>query len=134
MPLSSTLRAAALVVTLGTLVQGSIGYGMTLVAAPLLSLVDPTLVPVPLILLTPVHAVLAVARDGRHADWLGIGWATLGRLPGMGIGVLAVVLLRSDCSAASSGSACLLTWCSRASGGSPVFDQARYCWQGSLVG
>ncbi|HEX8936169.1 MAG TPA: hypothetical protein VF788_18710 [Pseudonocardiaceae bacterium] len=58
MPLSSTLRAAALVVTLGTLVQGSIGYGMTLVAAPLLSLVDPTLVPVPLILLTPVHAVL----------------------------------------------------------------------------
>ncbi|MGH8964098.1 MAG: sulfite exporter TauE/SafE family protein, partial [Actinomycetes bacterium] len=70
--------AAGLVVALGALVQGAVGYGMALVAAPLLALVNPALVPVPLILLTSVHAVLAVIRDGRHADWPGIGWAMLG--------------------------------------------------------
>ncbi|MGH3779560.1 MAG: TSUP family transporter [Pseudonocardiaceae bacterium] len=85
--------AAGLVIALSALVQGAVGYGMALVAAPLLALVDPRLVPVPLILLTSGHAVLAVIRDGRHADWPGIGWAMLGRLPGTGLGVLAVVAL-----------------------------------------
>ena len=87
------ILVAGLVVALGALVQGAVGYGMSLVAAPLLALFDPALVPVPLILLTSVHSVLAVVRDGRHADWPGIGWAMLGRLPGTGLGVLAVVLL-----------------------------------------
>ena len=87
------ILVAGLVVALGALVQGAVGYGMSLVAAPLLALFDPALVPVPLILLTTVHSVLAVGRGGRHADWPGIGWAMLGRLPGTGLGVLAVVLL-----------------------------------------
>ena len=87
------ILAAGLVVTLGALVQGAVGYGMALVAAPLLALFAPALVPMPLILLTTVHAVLAVVRDGRHADWPGVGWAMLGRLPGTALGVLAVVTL-----------------------------------------
>lgn len=93
MPLTSVILAVGLVVALGALVQGAVGYGMALVAAPLLALFDPALVPVPLILLATVHSVLAVVRDGRHADWPGIGWAVLGRLPGTGLGVLAVVML-----------------------------------------
>lgn len=84
---------AGLVVALGALVQGTVGYGMALVAAPLLALVEPSLVPVPLLLLTSVHAVLVAVRDWRHADWTGIGWAMAGRLPGTGLGVLAVVAL-----------------------------------------
>jgi uncharacterized membrane protein YfcA len=93
MPLTTVILASGLVVALGALVQGAVGYGMALVAAPLLVLFDPALVPVPLILLTTVHSALAVVRDGRHADWPGIGWAMLGRLPGTGLGVLAVVML-----------------------------------------
>lgn len=87
------IAVAGLVVALGALVQGAVGYGMALIAAPLLVLVSPALVPVPLILLSTVHSVLAVIRDGRHADWRGIGWAMLGRLPGTGLGVLAVLVL-----------------------------------------
>jgi uncharacterized protein len=87
------LITAGLIVALGALVQGTVGYGMSLVAAPLLALIEPALVPVPLILLGSVHAVLAAVRDWRHADWTGIGWAMLGRLPGTGLGVLAVVAL-----------------------------------------
>ena len=98
---------AALVLVVGALVQGSVGYGMALVAAPLLALVAPTLVPVPLILLTSVHAVLAVIRDWRHADWTGIGWAMLGRLPGTGLGVLAVLTLSQRAFAALIGASVL---------------------------
>ncbi|MBV8996383.1 MAG: TSUP family transporter [Pseudonocardiales bacterium] len=87
------LITAGLIVALGALVQGAVGYGMALVAAPLLALIEPALVPVPLILLSSAHAVLAAVRDWRHADWTGIGWAMLGRLPGTGLGVLAVVAL-----------------------------------------
>lgn len=84
---------AGLAVALGALVQGAVGYGMALVAAPLLALVDPALVPVPLVLLGAGHSVLTVLREGRHVDWAGVGWAMLGRLPGTGLGVLAVVAL-----------------------------------------
>lgn len=87
------LFTAGLVVALGALVQGAVGYGMALVASPLLALLEPALVPVPLLMLTSIHAVLAAVRDWRHADWTGIGWAMLGRLPGTGLGVLAVVAL-----------------------------------------
>ena len=87
------LLIAGSVVALGAVVQGAVGYGMALVAAPILALIDPTLVPVPLLMLASVHSVLAVVRDGRHADWRGVGWAMLGRLPGTALGVLAVLML-----------------------------------------
>jgi hypothetical protein len=56
------LITAGLIVALGALVQGTVGYGMALVAAPLLALAEPTYLPVPLILLTSAHAVLAAVR------------------------------------------------------------------------
>lgn len=89
----AVLVLAGAIVAAGAVVQGAVGFGLALVAAPLLVLVDPALVPVPLIMLAIVHAVLAVARDGQDADWRGVGWAMLGRLPGTALGVLVVVTL-----------------------------------------
>ncbi|MPY80771.1 MAG: TSUP family transporter [Actinophytocola sp.] len=88
-----TLLVAGLVLLLGALVQGVVGYGMNLVVAPLLTLIDPSLVPVPLLLIASVHALLAAAREHDHADWKGVGWAMAGRLPGIAIGVAVVALL-----------------------------------------
>ena len=82
--LSPTLLAlAALAAGLGALVQGSVGFGFALVAAPLLTLIDPGLVPGPL---TVGSAALGIAnvlrtRDGS-ADWQGMRWALVGLLPG----------------------------------------------------
>lgn len=87
------LLLAGLVVAVGALVQGAVGFGLALVAAPLLALLDPRLVPVPLLLVTSVHAVLTLAREHRGVDWSGVGWALLGRVPGIALGVLAVALL-----------------------------------------
>ncbi|WP_219414451.1 sulfite exporter TauE/SafE family protein [Pseudonocardia nigra] len=84
---------AGLVVALGALVQGTVGFGISLISAPFLAMVDPALVPVPLLLLTTGHALLALYRERGDTDWTGVGWALLGRLPGTALGVLAVVAL-----------------------------------------
>ncbi|MBW0091898.1 sulfite exporter TauE/SafE family protein [Pseudonocardia sp. KRD-184] len=81
---------AGLVVAVGALVQGTVGFGLALVAAPLLAILDPALVPVPLLMITAVHALLTLRREYGDTDWRGVGWALLGRLPGIGLGVLAV--------------------------------------------
>lgn len=84
---------AGLVVVLGALVQGTVGFGLALVAAPLLAILDPRLVPVPLLMITAAHALLTLRRESGDADWRGVGWALLGRLPGIALGTLAVATL-----------------------------------------
>lgn len=87
------LLLAGLVLLLGAVVQGAVGYGMNLLAAPALALLDPTLVPVPLLLVSTVHAVMAMLREHHHADWRGVVWGMSGRLPGTALGVAIVALL-----------------------------------------
>jgi uncharacterized membrane protein YfcA len=88
-----TIALAGLAVAFGALVQGAVGFGLALVAAPLLAIVDPALVPVPLLLLATGHALLMLRREHGDTDWTGVGWALLGRLPGIALGVLAVAVL-----------------------------------------
>jgi uncharacterized protein len=87
------IALAGLAVAFGAFVQGAVGFGLALVAAPLLAIIDPRLVPVPMLLLATAHALLMLRREHRDADWTGVGWALLGRLPGIALGVLAVALL-----------------------------------------
>jgi uncharacterized membrane protein YfcA len=84
---------AGLVVTCGALIQGSAGLGMNLLAAPLLALLDPSLVPVPLLAATLLHSALTMYRELDEVDWRGTAFAVTGRVPGTVVGVLAVALL-----------------------------------------
>ncbi|EHR51032.1 protein of unknown function DUF81 [Saccharomonospora marina XMU15] len=86
----SVVVLAGVVVFLGALVQGTVGFGMNLIAAPLLALLEPAFVPVPLLLVASAHAVLAVLREHTDTDWRGVWWAMLGRVPGTVLGVVAV--------------------------------------------
>lgn len=70
--------------------QGGVGFGMNLLAAPLLALVDPVLVPGPLILAAVSLTLLMARRDRADVDWSGLGWVMLGRLPGTLAGALLV--------------------------------------------
>jgi uncharacterized protein len=45
---------------------------------------------VPLLLVAGAHALLALRRELGATDWSGVGWALLGRLPGIALGVLVV--------------------------------------------
>jgi uncharacterized protein len=88
-----TIALAGFAVALGALVQGAVGFGIALVSVPLLAIIDPRLVPVPMLMLATAHAMLTLRREHRDTDWTGVGWALLGRLPGIAVGVLAVALL-----------------------------------------
>ena len=99
---------AGLVVAAGALLQGAVGFGLALVAAPVLVLLEPAFVPVPLLAVVTVHALLALRRERGEADWRGVGWAVLGRLPGIAIGVLAVAALSRRAFAVLVGATVLL--------------------------
>lgn len=84
------LVVAGLAVLLGAAVQGSVGLGLGLLAAPVFALVDPTLVPGTILLTTSVLPLLTSARELTDTDWRGLGFALTGRLPGTAVGVAIV--------------------------------------------
>ncbi|HEV8248216.1 MAG TPA: sulfite exporter TauE/SafE family protein [Polyangiaceae bacterium] len=88
--LTTLIVAANLIVAVGSWVQGSVGFGLALISAPLLLIVAPESVPGPLIAATFVLLLLTVLRERQAVDLRGIGWALLGRLPGTALGALTV--------------------------------------------
>jgi uncharacterized membrane protein YfcA len=76
------LLAACAVLTMGCALQGSVGFGFALVAAPILVLINPSLVPGPLLFCGLVLTVLMSYRERQAMDVSGLKWGILGRLPG----------------------------------------------------
>ena len=70
-------------------VQGAAGFGMALLAAPLLTLVDRSFAPAPLVLAVLPLSVLVAQRDWAYLDRKGLAWAIGGRLPGVVLGAVA---------------------------------------------
>lgn len=73
--------------------QGSIGFGMGMVAAPVVAIVDPGLLPGMLIMLAAVLTLIVTVRERDSINLSGAGWALFGRVPGTVAGVLLVALL-----------------------------------------
>ncbi len=85
------LLLVGLAVLAGAAVQGSVGLGLGLVAAPVMVLLDPTLVPSTILLVTSALPVLTSVRELSGVDWSGLGYALTGRLPGVVVGSWVVV-------------------------------------------
>lgn len=77
------LLLASVLIFLGALVQSAVGFGLAVVAAPLLFLVEPRLVPGPLLFLALVLSVLNVWRNRADLAFGELGGAIVGRIPGM---------------------------------------------------
>jgi len=87
---------ASAVVAGGAALQGSIGFGLGLFAAPLLLLIDPRLVPAPLLLTSGVLTILLTRRD-RHGIVAGdLKWALTGRLLGTVPALVLLTVVRGD--------------------------------------
>lgn len=83
----------ALATAIAAFIQGAVGIGFALIVAPVMGLLRPDLLPVALLLLMlPLNAYVAL-RECDAIDWRGVGWVSLGRLPGTfaGIGILMVI-------------------------------------------
>ena len=81
-----TLALASLVVFLGALTQSLIGFGLAVVASPLLYIVNPQLVPAPVIAMGFSIALLTLVRERGHLEFNGLQYALIGRVPGGFIG------------------------------------------------
>jgi uncharacterized membrane protein YfcA len=90
------LLVALVVTAFGAAVQGTIGFGFAVVSVPVLSLVDPVLVPVPQ-LLAAIPLTLATLWRERHAvDLTGTGWIIAGRVPGAVLGLVLLALASGE--------------------------------------
>ncbi|MGD6743071.1 sulfite exporter TauE/SafE family protein [Streptomyces sp. BH106] len=83
----------AVAVVIASCLQASIGFGMGMLAAPVVAVVDPTLVPGTLIIQAGVLTLLVTVAERQHIDLRGTGWALVGRVPGTVAGALLVAAL-----------------------------------------
>jgi hypothetical protein len=88
--------AATLIVTLGSLLQGTVGFGLGLFAAPLLLLVDPRLVPGPLLIVSGLLTTLMARRDWDSVRTGDLGWSLAGRVLGTGPALLALAVVPTE--------------------------------------
>jgi len=84
---------AALVMAAGCALQGAVGFGANLVAAPLLLLIGDRFVPGPTIVATGVLNLLVIRREGTSRVDPTIGTAIVGQVLGtLGAGVVLAVI------------------------------------------
>ncbi|OBK00340.1 permease [Mycolicibacterium conceptionense] len=86
--------AAAIV--LASCMQASIGFGMGMLAAPIVAIVDPGLIPGTLIMLATMVTLMVVIREREAIDLAGTGWALAGRVPGTVAGALLLVVMPKE--------------------------------------
>ena len=82
------LIAIFVIVSAAATLQGAVGYGLNIIAAPLLMLLEPDLVPGPIILAALVLTLLMIWRNRSGVDLHGVGWMIVGALPGTALASL----------------------------------------------
>lgn len=85
-----------IVILIGSVVQGSVGLGISQVAAPILMIIDPGLMPGSMIVVAALLPVITLLKEHRDIDWAGLAWAFPGRLVGTAVGGWLVVVVSSD--------------------------------------
>ena len=85
--------AVCATVALGAAVQGAAGFGFALVTAPILVLINPRLVPGPVLTAVLALALLMLYRERSSIDISGLKWALIGLGPGMVVGAAALVVI-----------------------------------------
>ena len=80
-----------LAAVMGAFVQAVVGLGMGLVAAPVVGLVAPSLVPALPLWLALLISGLMLAGERAHIDWRALAWALPARVPGTLVGAWLVL-------------------------------------------
>ena len=87
---------ASLAVAAAALLQGAVGVGFGIVAAPILAVIDPIMVPGPLLVLALGLAILLAIRDRSEIRFGDLTAALAGRIPASFLAGLAVGVLPPD--------------------------------------
>jgi uncharacterized protein len=87
--------AALFVVAAASVVHGAVGFGLNLLAVPILLLIDPQLVPGPALVAGLLISVLVAGREFSAMDRR-LGFAYLGLVPGGVAGALVIAVVPQD--------------------------------------
>lgn len=87
------LLVAGVAVMAGAAVQSTVGLGLGLVAAPIVSFLDPTVMPGSMLIAAILLPMLTLLQEWRQVDWRGVAWGVPARLPGTAVGVWVVAVL-----------------------------------------
>jgi uncharacterized membrane protein YfcA len=94
LPVSPIELATALcLVVIGSVIQGSIGFGLAAVVAPVLLLVNKTFLPGPMLVTAMLLTSLIAWRDREHAVWPEVIVGTTGRIIGMMPAAFAIAFM-----------------------------------------
>lgn len=85
----------AVTILLASALQASIGFGLGMLAAPIIALVDASLLPATIIMMATLVTLLVAVRERAELDFHGTSWALGGRIPGT-IGGAAMVAFLPD--------------------------------------
>ena len=81
---------AATAVSVGSVVQGSVGFGLNLVAAPFVAIVVPAAIPATLVLVALPLALGTFRREHHAVERRALAWMLLAAVPGTLVGLLIV--------------------------------------------
>ena len=85
------IAIAVLVIFVGSFVQSAIGFGLAIIAAPLLFFVNPAYVPAPITISALILSVANTAGHWHSISFAGLRFAILGRVPGTVAGGLLLL-------------------------------------------
>jgi uncharacterized membrane protein YfcA len=83
----------ALIVLIGACLQGAGGIGFGMFVGPVLAIIDPHLVPGPVLFLAGLLSVMSALREYRSIDYRALVYSLAGRLPASGAAGMLFVLL-----------------------------------------
>ncbi|HEU5302712.1 MAG TPA: sulfite exporter TauE/SafE family protein [Acidimicrobiia bacterium] len=95
-------------VLMGSVVQGSIGFGLNLLAAPLVAIVVPEALPTTLVLVAFPLTITTVAREHHAIDRTAVGQMLVGAVPGTIVGLFIVTRVSTSALATLVGFVVLL--------------------------
>lgn len=81
---------AVAAVLIGSVVQGAIGVGLNMIAAPFVAIVVPEALPATLVLIAVPIAITTLVREHHAVDRVALPWMLVGALPGTALGLLVV--------------------------------------------
>jgi uncharacterized membrane protein YfcA len=82
--------------TVACTVHGSVGFGKALVAAPLLILIDPALIPAPIIVNAMLLLILMIIREPSAVAFREVSWAVIGSVFGTAVATGLLVVIPND--------------------------------------
>lgn len=91
--MTPVILALGIVLFVGAFVQSSIGFGINVVAAPVVLVVAPDLMPAALVLVGFILPMVQFTRGPLDVAWRPLGWSLLARAVTTPLGVWLVVIL-----------------------------------------